>query len=294
MQRHLKVVLVLGLIIPACDAFVCSQQRKKAMEISNEGVTAFKNSLYDRAERELKLAIQTDPTYALAHYNLGKVYQKQRKWDKAQESFEAAAEGDPQNANYQYDLGEAFLEMKRLDKARDALKKSTDLNDKDYRAHWRLGIVYKLLEEPKLADAAYRAAIASNPRFDKSFRDLGYLYLEYEYTKEAEGVFGECARINKFAAECFNGQGLAQKDLHEYADATSAFKKSIELEPTLFEAVYNIGMTYADWFEQSHSEEHKAMAKDFLQKFVASGGAKDGGVGYLKAANDKLYALSGT
>jgi len=35
---------------------------------------------------------QTDPTYEIAYYNLGKVYQKQRKWDKAAESFGAAVE----------------------------------------------------------------------------------------------------------------------------------------------------------------------------------------------------------
>ena len=117
MQRHLKVVLILGLIIPACDAFVCSQQRIKAIELANSGVEAFKNNLYDKAERELKLSIQTDPTYKIAHYNLGKVYQKQRKWDKAIEAFEAAVERDSQNATYHYDLGEAYLEVKRLDKA---------------------------------------------------------------------------------------------------------------------------------------------------------------------------------
>ena len=87
MGRYLKAVLALGLVLPACDAFVCSQERIKAIEIANKGVEAFKNNLYDSAERELRLAIQTDPAYEMAYYNLGKVYQKQRKWDKAVEAF---------------------------------------------------------------------------------------------------------------------------------------------------------------------------------------------------------------
>ena len=115
MSRYLKVIFVLGLILPACDAFVCSQQRIKAIEIANKGVEAFKSNLYDSAERELRLSIQTDPTYEMAYYNLGKVYQKQRKWDKAIDAFEGAAQRSPSNANYQYDLGEAYLEAKHLD-----------------------------------------------------------------------------------------------------------------------------------------------------------------------------------
>ena len=94
MGRYLKAILVLGLIVPACDAFVCSQQRIKAIEIANKGVEAFKNNLYDSAERELRLSIQTDPTYEMAYYNLGKVYQKQRKWDKAIDAFEASGVAD--------------------------------------------------------------------------------------------------------------------------------------------------------------------------------------------------------
>jgi Tfp pilus assembly protein PilF len=105
MGRYLKSILILGLILPACDAFVCSQERIKAIEIANKGVEAFKNNLYDSAERELRLSIQTDPTYEMAHYNLGKVYQKQRKWDKAIDAFEGAAKLSPNNANFQYDLG---------------------------------------------------------------------------------------------------------------------------------------------------------------------------------------------
>src|SRR5258706_11721741 len=101
------VVLLLGLMLPACEGFVCSQERIKAIELANRGVDAFKNNLYDTAEKELKQAIQTDPSYEIAYYNLGKVYQKQRKWDKAIEYFEQSAQKQPGNANFQYDLGEA-------------------------------------------------------------------------------------------------------------------------------------------------------------------------------------------
>jgi tetratricopeptide (TPR) repeat protein len=154
--------------------------------------------------------------------------------------------------------------------------------------------VYLTLERPKDADAALRKAIEANPRLDKPFVALGHLYLDYDGFPQAEQVFSECLRANENSAECFNGHGLALKELKKYEQATAEFKKALDLEPGLSNAQYNCGMTYAEWYEQSHANEHKDKARDYLQKFVAGGGGKDGGFGYVKAANDKLYALSGS
>jgi tetratricopeptide (TPR) repeat protein len=294
MDRHLKTLLILAAVLPACDQFVCSQQRIKAMELNNKGVDQFKNNLYESAERDFKAAITMDPSYEMSHYNLGKVLQKQRKWDKAAEAFEAAVQRAPSNANYHYDLGEAYLEAKKVDDAEKALKKATELDPSLFKAHWRLGLVYLSLERSKDADQALRKAIEANARLDKPFVALGHLYLDYDANKEAEQVFAECLRANELSAECFNGHGLALKELKQYETAASEFKKALEVDSGLEVALYNCGMTYADWYEQSRANDHKDKAREFLQKFVSSGGGKDGGFGYVKAANDKLYALSGS
>ena len=293
MSRGLRTLLALALGLSACDAFVCSQERIKAIELANRGVSSYENGLYDAAERDLKLAIQTDPSYDIAHYNLGKVFQKQHKWDKAIEAFEGAATRAPNNPNYAYDLGEAYFETRQLDQAEKALRKATELDPKLFRAHWRLGLVYITLERPKEADTALRAAIEANPRLDKPFVALGHLYLDYDAAPAAEQVFGECVKANDSSAECYNGHGLALKEQKKFEPATAEFKRALELQPSLTNAIYNEGMTYAEWFEASHLNDHRDRAKEYLQKFVGSG-SKDVGFGYVKAATDKLYALSGS
>ena len=286
-------ILALAFVMPACEGFTCSQQRIKAIELANRGADAFKNNLYDTAEKELKQSIQTDPSYALAYYNLGKVFQKQRKWDKATEAFESAAEKEPGNANFQYDLGEAELESKKLDQAEKAFLAATSADPKLYKAWWRLGVVYKVLDRPKQADDALRKAIEANTRFAKPYIELGYLYLDYDFNKEAKQVFSECVRAKDDDAACHNGFGMALKNLKEFEPAVKEFKAAIDLDPELFDAIYNEGMTYADWYDADHAAEHKDKAREYLQKFVATGGGKEGGFGYVKAATDKLYALSG-
>jgi Tfp pilus assembly protein PilF len=294
MRRYLNAIIALAVLLPACDAFVCSQSRIKAIEIANKGVEHFTNRAYEAAERELRLAIQTDPSYEKAYYNLGKVYQAQRKWDKAADAFEIAVQKSPDNANFHYDLGEAYLEAKQLDKAETALKKATSLDSKLFKAFWRLGLVYMYEEKPKEADQALRQAIELNPRMDKPFLALGQLYLNWDADKEAAQVFGECVRANENSAECYNFHGVALKTLKQFDQAVREFKTALDLDNSLFDAAYNCGMTYAEWYEDSHSNEHKQAARDYLQKYVATGGGKDGSAaGFVRAANDKLYALSG-
>jgi tetratricopeptide (TPR) repeat protein len=287
------VVLLLGLVLPACEGFVCSQQRIKAIELANRGADAFKNNLYDAAEKDLKQAIQTDPSYDLAYYNLGKVYQKQRKWDKAVEAFESATQKSPNNANFQYDLGEAALEIKKLDQAEKAFKAATEADSKLFKAWWRLGVVYKVLDRPKQADDAFRKSIEANTRFAKPYIELGYLYLDYDFDKEASQVFSQCVLAKEDDAACHNGFGMALKNLKQFEQATKEFKTAIDLDPELYDAIYNAGMTYSDWYDVAHGNEQREKAQEYLKKFVATGGGKEGGFGYVKAANDKLYALSG-
>ena len=291
--RGLRTLMAIAVLASGCEIFA-SRQRINAIDHSNKGIEAFNSGLYDTAEQHFKVGTQTDPTYVIAYFNLGKVYQKQRKWDKAIEAFEQATQREPGNASYFYDLGEAYFETKQLEKSEGALKKAAEVDAKLFKAHWRLGQVYIQLERPKDADAALRRAIEANARLDKPFVDLGHLYLDYDAAKEASQVFSECVRANENSSECFNGWGLALKDLKQFDQATTQVKRALELEPGLTTAVYNAGMTYADWYEQSRSNDHKDRAREYLQKYVGNAGAKEGGFGYVKAANDKLYALSGS
>ncbi|MDB4979907.1 MAG: Tetratricopeptide 2 repeat protein [Myxococcales bacterium] len=288
----LAIVLTISCVLPACEGFVCSQERIKAIEYANKGADEFKNNLYDSAEKDLKQAMATDPTYEIAYYNLGKVYQKQRKWDKAAEQFEAAVSRAPNNANYQYDLGEAYLEAKKVDQAEKALKAATVADPKLFKSWWRLGLVYKMLDRPKEADEALRHAIEDNTRFSKSYVALGYLYLDYDFNKEAAQVFQGCVTAKEDDGECHNGYGLALKNLKQFEQATSEFKKAIDLDPELYDALYNAGMAYSDWYDEAHGNDQKDKARDYLQKFVTNSG-KSSDPNYVKAANDKLYALSG-
>ena len=102
-------------------------------------------------------------------------------------------------------------------------------------------------------------------------------------------------RPRRTTRECHNGYGLALKNLKQFEQATTEFKKALELEPELFDALYNAGMTYSDWYEREpRPTTRRNGPASTCRSSSATPGGKDGGFGYVKAANDKLYALSGS
>ena len=105
-------------------------------------------------------------------------------------------------------------------------------------------------------------------------------------------MFQGCVTAKDDDGECHNGYGLALKNLKQYEQASGEFKKAIDDDPELYDALYNCGMAYADWFDEAHGNDQKDKAREYLQKFVGSS-SKTTDPNYVKAANDKLYALSG-
>ena len=65
------------------------------------------------AIRYLKRAIQLNPDYVSAHYNLGYTYLTTRAWAKAAEHFRKALESEPTRADARKGLAIAEAQLKK-------------------------------------------------------------------------------------------------------------------------------------------------------------------------------------
>lgn len=86
------------------------------------------NSAPERAERELKRAIELDTNLALAHSVLGMLYVRQMRWEEARATLERAVEIAPQTADALYQLGLVYARLKRAEESRTTLAKFKELN----------------------------------------------------------------------------------------------------------------------------------------------------------------------
>ena len=281
-------------VLPACDGFVCSQERIKAIELANRGAEEFKNNLYDSAEKDLKQAIQTDPSYEIAYYNLGKVFRSSASGTRPSSPSSRPRSGSPTTPTTSTTSARPTSRSKKLDQAEKALQAATERRPEAVQ-----GLVAARAWSTRSSTArrrrTTRSATPSRPtRASRSpYVALGYLYLDYDFNKEAAQVFQGCVTAKDDDGECHNGYGLALKNLKQYEQATSEFKKAIDLDPELYDALYNAGMAYSDWFDEAHGNDQKEQGARVPAEVRRPTAARSADGNYVKAANDKLYALSG-
>ena len=136
-------------------------------------------------------------------------------------------------------------------------------------------------------------AIEANTRFSKSYVALGYLYLDYDFNKEAAQVFQGCVTAKDDDGECHNGYGLALKNLKQYEQATGEFKKAIDARSRALRRPLQLPAwpTPTGSTRPTATTRRKRPASTCRSSSTNGGKTADGN--YVKAANDKLYALSG-
>lgn len=271
------------IIVAALLLAGCYQERNKSIEMMNRGVEAGRQKLYDTAIKELKSAVQIDPTNAAAHYNMGIIYKDQKKWADASSAFAEALKYDQGNQALHYELGSALFEQKKIDEAKKEFESALKIDPKLYKAHYRLGVALQAEEKFREADAEYRKAIETNPRFVQPYLKLGNMYLDNDYDKEAAQVFQNGILANENEGEAHQGLAEALQKQKQYDEAVKEFKRAVELNPELYLSYYNVGHTYKLLGDKKN-------AKEWLQKFVQNYASK-GGPELSKAASDELYAI---
>jgi len=169
-----------------------------------------------------KKAIELDPFFVEAYYNLGLVYKEQGLYNSAEEQFRLALGANPEGVNNEsrlkvlYELGVTCKELHRYDEAKVVLQRASDLRTKSaLRADvlYEIGMLNILLKQ-------FDEAIIQLNEGIKIFPD------QADQFNKAIII----AKNQKLIRKLYR-QGLKYARDGKYAEATKAFKKVQELQP---------------------------------------------------------------
>lgn len=262
-------------ISSACG--LTSRDRVRSIKRMNEGIELSKKNNTVGAEKALQEAVAIDKSNSAAHYNLGKIYRKQKKWVDAEKAFQAAIAEmvESPNGRFWYELGAVQAAQGDADgvptaereaayrKAISSFQEALKLNPKLYKSHFRTANLHEKLDEPEKADGEYRKTIELKPTYSQAFVNLGNMYIDYGFANVAMSVLSTGTQINKTDARMWNGLGRAHLSLNQPDKAVEAFTSAKAIDPDMVDVLFGLGMAYAEMRKRKDAVENLEL---FLQK----------------------------
>jgi general secretion pathway protein D len=180
LQRMKLTTLLLGLLV----AFGASCLGLRSANAGSEPVAGRTQSHYetaraylvagnmDKANVEVRLALQENPQNAASHFLLGCLLEQKGENDQAIVAFQRASALDPVNADAVYNLGTMLLRRGEAVAASSLLENAVLIRPDHVPSHNNLGKAYFLAGLPELAVASYQEALGRDPANVTALKNL--------------------------------------------------------------------------------------------------------------------------
>jgi tetratricopeptide (TPR) repeat protein len=180
-----------------------------------------------------------------------------KDYESAAKSFQAAVSLAPHSAynveSSQY-LVKSYLQLEETDKAIEAYQAAIQRNPDNDSLRSSLGQLYFSEDRYEEAAEEYRGAVQVNPIATNRY-SYGEALLKIGNYSEAEYQFNQVKRLDSdsYAGDYGLGKMYAQEE--QYDEAIEHFEKALALQPDFYDALAEIGYTYADMGEIEKARE---------------------------------------
>ena len=148
----MKKLLFILFLLPLS---LCAQEDKAALErdarkLVREGNELFNQLKFADAEVAYKKALEKDPSYEIANYNLGNAFSLQNRSKEAVTQYELVAKTTKDKftrAEAMHNTGNSHYRGKEYQKAVDSYKHSLRANPKDDETRYNLALAQKMLKD---------------------------------------------------------------------------------------------------------------------------------------------------
>ena len=227
---------------------------EKAIELNPRYAKAHYNlagALHELGKLDLSIqsyqnSLDIEPDYAEAHNNLGNVFKEIGQLDNAINSYEKAIAIKPDYIEAYYSLGASFHEAGKLEDTIQCYEKVLELRPNFAGMHNNLGNVFRELGKFDKAVLSYEKAISITPDFVEVYYNLGITFQELRQLDSALVSYKKAIEIKSNYAEAFNNLGTLYKELQEFDNAIQSYQKAIEIKSDYAEAYNNLGILYKE------------------------------------------------
>jgi tetratricopeptide (TPR) repeat protein len=182
------------------------------------------------AAESLKAAIQTDPLYEEAYFNLG-VLTRDTDRREAEQLFSKAIELDPDYAVAHRELGWVLNHSEPSAQAEYHLRRAVELNPTDAWARVYLGNLLWARGDIPAAIAEFEQAIKLMPNQALPLWSLANVFENQERWKEAEELYGRAVALDPEDPVAHMNFGRMLKKKGDHANAEAHLKVALSIDP---------------------------------------------------------------
>src|SRR5208282_1544034 len=178
------VIVAMLVVLAGCTRNPDAAKRKYV----ESGMKYMTDKKYGSAVIQFKKALQIDPRYSEAHYELGQAELAQQHWAAAFREFSQAIEHDPNNIEGYLLLGNVLLGQKKPQEAIDVYTKAVALKPNDPGPYLNRAVAYNSLKQAAAAEDDLHKAISVDPKAMQAYYALSNFYMNQGEPKKAEEV----------------------------------------------------------------------------------------------------------
>lgn len=176
-------------------------------------------------------ALELNPRYAQAWFNLGVVHQKKGLHVEAEQAFRNAVENDPSNTEAWLMLGDLLYGQGRLIDAKAAYELLLARDAANAHAHNNLGLICASEKQQEEALAHYQKAILLAPDSPEILSNYANLLSSMRREHEAESLLQKALELAPDSAINYTNLGVLNANLGKLSEAERCFNQALKISP---------------------------------------------------------------
>lgn len=263
-KKNISRVLVSLLVAAVIATVFTSCDRKSKEELLNEGQKYSQKGNYRGAVVLYKNALEKDPNYTEARFNLADAYLQIGKYESAEKEFNKVLRQLPNDTRVPLKLAELYLRTDRKEKVITSLDSYLKEHPDNAEAHDLLGRAYALKKDFVKAKDLFRKAIALDAEKVLPYLHLAQLYIQLKENILAREILEGLISRNVKNIPAYYLLARMETSLGNREKALTIYQSLLTIDSKAVKAVYLAGILMVDLEKITEAEE---MAADLSSRF---------------------------
>jgi tetratricopeptide (TPR) repeat protein len=176
-------------------------------------------------------AVQVDPQFAEAHYQLARAYLNQKEWTPAFLELSRTVELQPDNYAAHADMATLLIASSQLNTAEEHTRLLLAKQPNDPQSHIVQAKLLSAQQDFPAAVKEVQKAIELAPQRGESYLNLAVLQMKMGHDAEAEPNFKKAVELGPQSANAQLALGSYYQAANRFAEAEAQFRRAAQIDP---------------------------------------------------------------